>query len=390
MQKLTLILKICSRTIGSVVWPLEQKFVIQAMRSVINISDFFLFPFLKFSFFFSFKQNMSTPITPLNMDHSSSFAASKDSDKYELEKVIDEIEPMLSSAELRLMDAGEHSYENLHLTVKNHINEWRNVVGVVQNKALQIRNTCNRLYVTNKTLEGRSLAFVLEEGRKRTKGRKEGVNTPTNFLKRTVMEFIFFCGQKKKKKGELDEKDHLIKSIQEEMAQMKENYELQLKGLENLLATHGTKFIPVLSSAIHTYTLTHSSHSNFFLYIFMIISSTNKKKNKYNYIHIHIYIIYINNNNVILSNEELEKVRREMEENLRKYQQQQIEQQKLQKSLEILKSENASEMQQILISSNEQLAKKDDELLRLRWTVQVCRCCSLLIKRNTQKAIPKL
>jgi len=63
-------------------------------------------------------------------------------------------------------------------------------------------------------------------------------------------------------------------------------------------------------------------------------------------------------------------VKKELEENLRRYQEQQIEQQKLQQSLQILKLENASEMQQILITTNERLAKKEDELLRLRWTVQ--------------------
>ncbi|ETO04021.1 hypothetical protein RFI_33381, partial [Reticulomyxa filosa] len=76
------------------------------------------------------------------------------------------------------------------------------------------------------------------------------------------------------------------------------------------------------------------------------------------------------NNNGMISNEEFENVKGQLEVQLRRYQQQQIEHEKLQKSVQLLRMENASEMQQILITTNEQLAKKEDELLRLRWIVQ--------------------
>ncbi|ETO25723.1 hypothetical protein RFI_11409 [Reticulomyxa filosa] len=130
--------------------------------------------------------------------------------------------------------------------------------------------------------------------------------------------------------------------MQQEMGQMKEKYELQLRGVEGILVNNGTEYFAVIY---------------FFSFIQKKKKGSLKKKE--------------NVNKPGITNTELEKVKNEMEENLRRYQQQQIEQQRLQKSFEILKLEKASEMQEMLIRTNEQLAKKEDELLRLRWTVQV-------------------
>ncbi|ETN98571.1 hypothetical protein RFI_38922, partial [Reticulomyxa filosa] len=91
----------------------------------------------------------------------------------------------------------------------NNVNEWRNIVGLMQNKVLQTQKNFNQLMVTIKTLED-------GEGKWKKK--------------------------QLKKKWELEEKVNLIDSMQQEMGQMKEEYELQLRGVEVILVNNGTEY----------------------------------------------------------------------------------------------------------------------------------------------------
>ncbi|ETO03991.1 hypothetical protein RFI_33411, partial [Reticulomyxa filosa] len=142
---------------------------------------------------------------------------------------------------------------------------------------------------------------------------------------------------------------------------MKENYEAQLKAFESLLATHGSKMFSVCNVYLMYYIL-----------FFCVCPNAKSKHDACFDRHTNNWICNEKDkvNSGAINNEEIETIKQGMEDQLRKFQQQQIEHEKLQKSLQILKLDNASEMQQMLIVTNEQLAKKDDELLRQRWVVQ--------------------